>query len=181
MKIRAKRGYNIIINDINIILSSENDTFVEVDDETWNNSKDKNSIMQFIEFDDGKQNKKVSKVDKTVVKQQNDNFVVDVKNKPEHKSDVLIADPNNELGGSNSIIELKQEAVTMGEVSPDGIKRNAEKEAPAEEQKTETVVETVIEETDKETAEAVESAAEQDNNESTEGKKPGRGRKKKNK
>ena len=39
----------------------------------------------------------------------------------------------------------------------------------------------IYKETDKETAEAVESAAEQDNNESTEGKKPGRGRKKKNK
>lgn len=49
MKIKAKKGYNVIINDLNISLSA-NGKSVIVDEEAFNNSIDAKQLSKFIEI-----------------------------------------------------------------------------------------------------------------------------------
>lgn len=49
MKIKAKKGYNVIINDLNLSLSS-NGKSIEVDEEKFNNSTDAKQLLKFIEI-----------------------------------------------------------------------------------------------------------------------------------
>lgn len=49
MKIRAKKGFNIIIKDLGITLRSEKRDWVDVSKEDYDNSRDIKSFLSFIE------------------------------------------------------------------------------------------------------------------------------------
>lgn len=55
MRIKAKSGYTVNITDINISLQNNRD-FIEVDDDTFNNSIDAKKLMKYIEIDNGTAN-----------------------------------------------------------------------------------------------------------------------------
>ena len=59
IQIKAKPGYNIIINDINIALRAENDQWIPVDKEVFEASADAKKLKDFIVIDEtGKEKNK---------------------------------------------------------------------------------------------------------------------------
>ena len=57
MKIRAKKGFNIVVKDLGITLRSEKKDWLEISDEDYHNSKDIKSLLKFIETKNGKAKK----------------------------------------------------------------------------------------------------------------------------
>ena len=106
MKIKAKKGYNIIINDINISLHHGAKP-VYVDDETFNNSADVKRLQQFIEIvkdeDIEEQKEDNSNVTK-IVQNSGNTFVIDTEQSQQKVTKgVVIADPNNEVKNAKTI------------------------------------------------------------------------------
>ena len=97
MRIKAKQGYNVILNDINIALQSGRD-FIEIDEKLFNKSNDAKKFQHLIEIDTGKA-KKTKKADKTPL-----NIV-------QTASNIFIADTNQTINTDKSIEEPKPENI----------------------------------------------------------------------
>lgn len=150
MKIRAKQGYNVELNDIKVSLQTSRD-WVLVDDEVFKNSIDAKSLMKYIEIcaDDVETKSEVSPkvISNTMVKQTNTGaFIIGTNDGTPVMPNSFVADPNNELSQvANTVnpINHKVNAVTTPEPAKEVVKA-AEKETVKEVVK-ETVKEPVKE------------------------------------
>ena len=97
MKIRAKKGYNIIINDLKIALST-NGKIIEVDEQQFNESADAKQLKNFIEIVNDNEENTIftneiqSKIQVNKVTDQA--FVIGTNNNKSIENAVLM-DPNN--------------------------------------------------------------------------------------
>lgn len=94
MRIKAKDGYNVIINDLNMALQ-HGKGFYEVSEEAFNNSNDVKTLVDYIEIDNNINtsiNKKT--VVNTNIKKTKEAYVVD--NNNTKQSNAIVIDPNNE-------------------------------------------------------------------------------------
>lgn len=101
MKIRAKQGYNVELNDIKVSLQASRD-WVLVDDEVFKNSIDAQSLMKYIEIctNDVEAKSEVSPktISNTMVKQTNTGaFIIGANDGTPVMPNSFVADPNNEL------------------------------------------------------------------------------------
>jgi hypothetical protein len=86
-RIRAKEGYNIILNDLGIKLRSNADKWTEVDEDLFNNSKDVQKVIALIIKDNGS--------NKTATKINTINNVVEVKQDVFVRGDGTFKNPPN--------------------------------------------------------------------------------------
>lgn len=109
MRIKAKDGYNVIINDLNLALEHGNG-FYEVSEEDFHNSNDAKTLIDYIEIDNSKsENKK--EIKQTNVKKVNEAYILD-NDENEKQTNAVVMDPNNEanLKQLKSVQNIKKEA-----------------------------------------------------------------------
>lgn len=108
MRIKAKDGYNVIINDLNLALEHGNG-FYEVSEEDFHNSNDAKTLIDYIEIDNSKsENKK--EIKQTNVKKVNEAYILD-NDENEKQTNAVVIDPNNEanLKQLKSVQNIKKE------------------------------------------------------------------------
>ena len=98
MKIRAKTGYNIVINDLKIALST-NGKIIEVDEQQFHESSDAKQLMKFIEIinDDNEDNSITANENKSTLqanKVADQAFVIGSNNNKPIENAILM-DPDN--------------------------------------------------------------------------------------
>ena len=159
MKIRAKQGYNVELNDIKVSLQANRD-WILVDDEVFKNSIDAKSLMKYIETcaDDTETESEVSPktISNTMVKQTNTGaFIIGTNDGTPVMPNSFVADPNNELSQvANTVnpINHRINAVTKSEPAKE-VAKELVKEAAKE-----TVKETVKEPVKEAVKESVKEA-----------------------
>ena len=116
LRIKAKQGYNIVINDINISLQNGKD-YIEVDDELFSSSSDVKRVLKFIDIEKVKVKKeKVKTIDTTPIHVEKPaNGVVMMQNDEKTRNTgAVVFDPNKEANPSvvhteNKLISDKTE------------------------------------------------------------------------
>ena len=109
MRIKAKKGYNIVINDINISLQNGKD-YIDVDDELFNSSADAKRVLKFIDIEKVKVKKEKAKtIDTTPIHAEKPaNGVVMMQNdEKQHNTGAVVFDPNKEADTSSVHTESK--------------------------------------------------------------------------
>lgn len=104
-KIKAKKGYNVIIEDLGLVLRSQSEG-IDVDKKAFDNSEDAKKALKFIEISESEDvvNKEINKVDDKILQVGDNSFVV----RPafeENPEDVFVAKP----AGVDQVIEQKTE------------------------------------------------------------------------
>ena len=151
MQIKAKQGYNVIINDIDVSLLSGKD-FIEISDELLNSSADFKKLSHLIEIKGKKTAVKKTesvkqKTNVNVVQTENNMTTIDM-NTETKKSDMVVFTPDL-LKDNKTVKEqpIKQEQVKNTSAKEQTPKKDVVKEAVKEEPiKKEIVKETVKEE-----------------------------------
>ena len=102
LRIKAKQGYNIVINDINISLQNGKD-YIDVDDELFNGSSDAKRVLKFIDIEKVKAKKeRVKTIDTTPIHVEKPaNGVVMMQNDEKARNTgAVVFDPNKEANPS---------------------------------------------------------------------------------
>jgi len=133
MYIKAKQGYNIVINDIEVSFQNGKD-YIYVDDEKFNNSNDAKRVMQFLDIKDKVDDTNVKKTKKHygVQKVAPETFVA-FSSQTKKQTGAHVFDPNNESDNR----EVIKEKVLLSEQKPKTA--NNKKEEKVEETNTEEV------------------------------------------
>lgn len=131
MRIKAKDGYNVIINDLNLALEHGNG-FYEVSEENFRNSNDAKILADYIEIDNSK-NENKKEIKQTNVKKVNEAYILD-NDENEKQTNAVVIDPNNEanLKQLKSVQNIKKEATEKKSLK----NKNQEKEATKNEEST---------------------------------------------
>lgn len=98
-RIKPKKGYNVIISDLNLVLKSANDTWVNVEEDKLNNSTDAKAVWNLLIIEDAAKvddKKKETKKETKPVQTEKTTFVAHEK-KEKQPEGVFVAQPKEEV------------------------------------------------------------------------------------
>ena len=112
MKIRAKKGYNVVLNDLNIALSS-NGKAIEVNEEQFNSSTDAKQLIKFIDIVTQEEEKKEVKSNTLSVNKVADKAFVVGNEQFKPIGNTVLMDPNNEITQPTKKITKTEQATVV--------------------------------------------------------------------
>lgn len=143
-RIKPKKGYNVIISDLNLVLKSANDTWINVEEDKLNNSTDAKAVWNLLIIEDAAKvddKKKETKKETKPVQTEKTTFVAHEK-KEKQPEGVFVAQPKEveEIKVEEKTEEKVEEVKTEKVETPKTEKKQDEKKQ--DKKKKATTIET---------------------------------------